>query len=32
GIFVFTHPFFLPVPLGVVLAVCFGFLLGSFLL
>ncbi|MEX8981744.1 hypothetical protein AB8G41_04865, partial [Salmonella enterica] len=26
------HPFFIPGTLGVVLAVCFGFLLGSFML
>ncbi|HCL5254926.1 TPA: anaerobic C4-dicarboxylate transporter, partial [Salmonella enterica] len=29
GKFVFNHPFFIPGTLGVVLAVCFGFLLGS---
>ncbi|OPR72842.1 C4-dicarboxylate transporter [Salmonella enterica subsp. enterica serovar Enteritidis] len=32
GKFVFNHPFFIPGTLGVVLAVCFGFLLGSFML
>ncbi|MBE8432306.1 C4-dicarboxylate transporter, partial [Leptospira interrogans serovar Pomona] len=32
GNFVFNHPFFIPGTLGVVLAVCFGFLLGSFML
>ncbi|WP_254555347.1 hypothetical protein, partial [Salmonella enterica] len=30
--FVFIHPFVIPGSLGVVLAVWFGFLLGSFLL
>ena len=32
GKFVFNHPFFIPGTLGVLLAVCFGFLLGSFML
>ncbi|MGG7125886.1 C4-dicarboxylate transporter, partial [Salmonella enterica subsp. enterica] len=32
GKFVFNHPFYIPGTLGVVLAVCFGFLLGSFML
>lgn len=32
GKFVFNHPFFIPGTLGVVLAVCFGFLLGSVML
>ena len=32
GKFVFNHPFFIPGTLGVALAVCFGFLLGSFML
>ncbi len=32
GKFVFNHPFFIPCTTGVVLAVCFGFLLGSFML
>ena len=32
GIFVFNHPFFIPGTLGVALAVCFGFVLGSFML
>ena len=32
GRFVFNHPFFIPGTMGVVLSVCFGFLLGSVLL
>ena len=32
GKFVFNHPFFIPGTLGVALAVCFGFVLGSFML
>lgn len=32
GKFVFNHPFFIPGTLGVALAVCFGFLLGSVML
>ena len=28
----FNHPFFIPGTLGVALAVCFGFVLGSFML
>ncbi|EHQ7628303.1 TPA: anaerobic C4-dicarboxylate transporter DcuA [Salmonella enterica subsp. enterica serovar Typhi] len=32
GKFVFNHPFFIPGTLGVVLAICSGFLLGSFML
>jgi len=32
GRFVFNHPFFIPGTLGVVLSVCFGFLLGSVML
>lgn len=32
GRFVFNHPFFIPGTMGVVLAVCFGFLFGSIIL
>ncbi len=32
GKFLFNHPFFIPGTLGVALAVCFGFVLGSFML
>jgi anaerobic C4-dicarboxylate transporter DcuA len=32
GRFVFNHPFFIPGTMGVVFAVCFGFLIGSVIL
>ncbi|MEI8549358.1 C4-dicarboxylate transporter, partial [Escherichia coli] len=32
GKFVFNEPYFIPGTLGVAVAVCFGFVLGSFIL